>query len=389
MQRFDVAIVGSGPAGAAGALRLAQRGARVALIDERPFPRNKLCGEYLNLGTVRELRSLGLAERLEKQATALHGMRLYAHDEVASFPIEPAAWSIARTVLDAEIRAAALAAGAIPVTGRVRDIDRTADSLTLHLLDREGTEQRIDARYAIGADGMHSAVARRFNLTRPTRNDAFGIGGHHPNMPMGTWIEIYTSPRGYLALNPLDARAANALFVMHKPHLTQAGKSLRDELVRFSHELSDGARVVDDIAFDAQRRAIGPLAHRTVRQACDRVLLAGDAAAFVDPFTGQGIYLALLAARLAAQAIQDALDHPEHERQAWHDYERALASAVRERKLIALMMRTMVRFRIATRRATQALARRPGDFAFLIDAVCAKTTTNPWTLAAAVGAALR
>ena len=83
------------------------------------------------------------------------------------------------------------------------------------------------------------------------------------------------------------------------------------------------------------------------------------------------------------------MDRPESERQAWHDYERGLVSAVRERKLIALMMRAMVRWRIATRRATQALQRRPGDFAFLIDAVCAKTTANPLALAAAVGQALR
>ncbi len=388
MQRFDVAVVGSGPAGAAAALRLSKRGACVALVDERPFPRNKLCGEYLNLGTVRELRALGLAERLEPQTTALHGMHLHAHNAVASFPISPAAWSLPRTVLDAEVRAAALAAGAFPVTGRVRSIDRSDDSMTLHLRNRDGADQTIDARYVVGADGMHSAVARLCKLTRPSRNDAFGIGGHHPTMPLGTWIEIYTSQRGYVALNPLDG-GANVLFVMHRPHLARAGAGLREELVRFSHELTDGARVIDDVRFDAQRGAIGPLAHRTVRPACERVLLAGDAAAFVDPFTGQGIYLALLGARLAAGAIEIALDRPECERQAWHDYERALVSAVRERKLIALMMRAMVRWRIATRRATQALQRRPGDFAFLIDAVCAKTTANPWALAAAVGQALR
>ena len=388
MQRFDVAVVGSGPAGAAAALLLSKRGVSVALVDERPFPRNKLCGEYLNLGTIRELRSLGLAERLEPQTTALHGMHLHAHDGVASFPMTPAAWSLPRTVLDAEVRAAALAAGAHPVTGRVRRIDRSDDSVTLHVRDRDGADRTIDARYAVGADGMHSAVARLCNLTRPSHNDAFGIGGHHPNMPLGTWIEIYTSPRGYLALNPLDG-GANALFVMHRPHLARAGAGLREELVRFSHELTGGARVIDDIRFEAQRGAIGPLAHRTVRPACQRVLLAGDAAAFVDPFTGQGIYLALVGARLAAGAIETALDRPESERQAWHDYERGLVSAVRERKLIALMMRAMVRWRIATRRATQALQRRPGDFAFLIDAVCAKTTANPLALAAAVGQALR
>jgi menaquinone-9 beta-reductase len=389
MQRFDVAVAGSGPAGAAAALRLAREGIHVALVDERPFPRNKLCGEYLNLGTVRELRALGLGLALERQATPLHGMRLFAHGESASFPISPAAWSIARPVLDAQIRDAALDAGARPILGRVRGIDVTSNGVSLHLRDSDGTNQTIQARYVIGADGMHSAVARLTGLTKPSNYAMFGIGGHHPNMPMDSWVEIYTSRHGYLALNPLDDRCANALFVMSREHLTRAGKAMRGELARFSGTLTAGKRVIDDAGFDAGRRAIGPLAHRTSSPVCERVLLAGDAAAFVDPFTGQGIYLALMGARFAAAAVSSALAHPHREREAWHTYARTLSGAVRERKTIALMMRAFVGWNVVTHRATRALRRRPGDFAFLIDAVCAKTSTTPLSLAASVGQALR
>jgi menaquinone-9 beta-reductase len=388
-QRYDVGVIGSGPAGAACALRLARMGASVALVDEREFPREKLCGEYLNLGTIRELRELGLAEELEGAATELHGMRLFVHDEIASFPISPPAWSIARTVLDERLRAAALVAGAQPLHGRLTGIRVGDAGVALHLRDREGASRVIGVRYVVGADGMRSTVARLCRLTKPPANELFAIGGHHPTMSLGKWIEIYISPRGYLALNPLDERAANAVFVMSREHLTRASRALRDELARFSDTLTRGTHVIDNVEFDARRHAIGPLTHRTIRPTHERVLLVGDAAAFIDPFTGQGIYLALTGARLAARAIAGTLEDPDREREAWLEYARALGSAVGERELVASMMRAFLRWRLVTRRAARALRRRPGEFTFLIDAVCAKQKATPLGLAAAVGQVLR
>jgi len=208
-------------------------------------------------------------------------------------------------------------------------------------------------------------------------------------MPMDEWMEIFMSPRGYVAINPLDARTANAIFVMNRDDLARAGRSLGDELEGFSATLTGGKYVTDDARFAAHRRGIGPLAHRTVRPARERVLLVGDAATFLDPFTGHGVYLGLTGARLAARAIARAMARPQCEPDAWREYARDLGAALRERELIALMMRTMVGWTFATRRAARALQRRPQDFAFLIDAVCAKAPSHPLALAAAVGQALR
>ncbi len=81
------------------------------------------------------------------------------------------------------------------------------------------------------------------------------------------------------------------------------------------------------------------------------MLLIGDAVAFVDPFTGQGVYLALAEARFAANAIGDSLHDPRRERDAWREFAYALRGAVGERDLIALMMRAFVHFGPVARRA--------------------------------------
>lgn len=383
-------MVGSGPAGAACALRLARAGVATMLLDHRSFPREKLCGEYLNYGAVAELTELGVAPELASVVSPLRGMRLFAHGERAAFAFTSPAWSIPRAVLDERLRNAALRAGAVPVEGRLRRLTLVTLGVVLHVEDASGERSDIHARYVIGADGMHSAVARLCNLTLPERHAPFAIGGHHDAIPLEGWIEMYTSPRGYLALNPVDAEHANAVVVMDRAQLAHARGRLGDEIVRFSHELSGGARVLQDSRFHGRRSAIGPLDHRTVRPIYDRVLLVGDAANFVDPFTGQGIFLALLGARHAAAAVAKALANPYARRRAWEQYAHTLARSVAERKRIALMMRLLSQGRSIARRAASALRSRPEDFAFLIDAVCARVTSeSPVDLIHAVGRVLR
>ncbi len=246
-------------------MRLARRGARVVLIDSHPFPRAKPCGEYLNLGAIRELYDLGLGDELASKAARLEGMRLFVHDELASFPISPPAWSIARLRLDTTLRTAALAAGAEPALGRLQRLEAHGNGVTLCLSERDGGSLLIDAGYVVGADGMRSTVARLCDLSKPVQNGFFAIVGHHPNMPLNKWIEIYTTSSGYLAFNPLDAQSANVVFVLHRNDLAGSGGTLQSVLRSFSERVTHGRRVVDDAQFHAQRRAIGPLAHRAVR----------------------------------------------------------------------------------------------------------------------------
>lgn len=387
---FDVAIAGAGPAGAACALRLARQGFRVALIDQREFPREKLCGEYINLGAIRELHDLQIAETLRAQAHPLEGMRLYAHGETAAFKLPSEAWSLPRAVLDAHVRDAAIAAGAQPVTGRVRRVHAGTSEIEVEWHDPAGDAHSLRARYLAGADGMHSTIARLCNLTVPVTERRFALGAHYRGVKLDRWIEMYASPREYLALNPLDGESANAVFVLQKDRLSRSREALDRELGAFSHHVSGGRRPIDGAAFADSYQATGPLAHRTAQPATKSILLVGDAAAFVDPFTGQGVFLALAGAREAAAAFAHALGHTHAEHAAWRDYAAAVRERVAERRRIAAMMKLLLGVRFATRRAADAMRKRPDDFTFLIEAVSGNAATrSSLELASAVGKVLR
>jgi menaquinone-9 beta-reductase len=373
LQRFDVAIVGSGPAGAASALRLARAGYAVALIDEQIFPRAKLCGEYLNPGAMRELGDLGMRPELDAHAVALRGMRLFAHDEVAEFCFSSHAWSIPREILDDRIRAAALLAGVQPVHGRVRGLSITDSGVSVCVAVRSGEEVFIQARFVVGADGMRSSVARICKLTVPSREQRFAVGGHYSEVVPENWIEIYDSPGGYLTISPVGSHSSNAVFVMTKDRLARSASRLGEALAEFSNCVSKGRRIIDSATLQGTRLAIGPLSHGTLRPVADKVLLVGDAAAFVDPFTGQGVYLALSSARAAADAIERALRVFGDERPAWFAYEAAQRSLVRERKRLAIIVNMLLKFRVIARWTAATMRRRPYDFLELIDAVSGST----------------
>jgi geranylgeranyl reductase family protein len=373
MQRFDVAIVGSGPAGAASALRLARAGFAVALIDEQRFPRAKLCGEYLNPGAMRELEGLGMRPELDAHAVALHGMRLFAHGEMAEFCFSSHAWSIPRKVLDDRIRAAALRAGVQPVHGRVRGLSIADSGVSVRVAVRSEEEVIIQARFVVGADGMRSSVARICKLTVPSREQRFAIGGHYSEVVPDNWIEIYDSPGGYLTISPVGSRSSNAVFVMSKDRLARNASRLDEALAEFSNGVSKGRRIIDSATLQGTRLAIGPLSHGTLRPVTDKVLLVGDAAAFVDPFTGQGVYLALSSARAAADAIERALRAFGDERAAWFAYEAAQQSLIRERKRLALIVNMLLKFGFIARWTAVTMRSRPYDFNELVDAVCGTT----------------
>jgi menaquinone-9 beta-reductase len=315
----DVIVVGGGPAGSVSAWLLAKHGHRVLLLDKARFPRHKACSEYVNPAGARLLTELGLAADLETlgahrmEAMLIHapgGDRFLADFGVA----EPgsAAIGLSRYRLDALLLNRARNAGVDVREGtHVRDV-LVADGC-VHGVEctSDGVRMTLKAPLTIGADGRHGVVSRALGLNSPLHwPRRTGLVAHYRGVRgLGSWGEMHVAPRrqGYAGLAPLEDGLTNVAFVSSSAAVANRPGSLE----AFFEEGLSGIPAITSRLAGAERvggiRGLGPMAHRARRVMGDGFMLVGDAASFLDPFTGEGIYEAMRGATLLAPIADAAL----------------------------------------------------------------------------------
>ncbi len=301
MTKYDVGIVGAGPAGAWAAYRLARGGALVAIIDDS-HPREKPCGGGLTgraldlvspaveVGTVPAVRIAGATfEHGERRAS----MRL--RDDRAT----PALLVAARRSFDGALVSAAVAAGATHVSSRAKDVERTSDGW--RILTRQG---HVDCRWLLGADGPGSLVRRR--VFRPFARGDLSIATGcfvHGVTSSDVAIAFEDSPAGYLWSFPRPDHLAVGI-------CAQADESTTPELQ--AHARRWIARSLSAVgSLDRYAWPIPSLSQSALAReepAGSRWMLVGDAAGLVDPITREGIYFALRSGDLAAESLLAARD---------------------------------------------------------------------------------
>ncbi|MGE3959042.1 MAG: NAD(P)/FAD-dependent oxidoreductase [Vicinamibacterales bacterium] len=315
-----VIVVGAGPAGSIAARTLALAGVPVTLLERAPaFPRNKPCGGAISM---RALRRFPWLEGPLADIGTHRIARLYLEgpdgDSAVIESDEPAVLMIRRWEFDALLVKQAVAAGATLVSGV--DIVRarqTPSSVTIE--SRDG--RRFDAPVVIAADGVHSIVARRLGLNPGWPAGAVAVDmmeetpvGMLAADPSTLWVSYGYTGEGAASGSPRAAEGYAYIF----PKKDHVNVGIGYVLRHFKGEVA--ARPYDlqrDFIEHLRRRGlvrgtsvrehftpfIIPVGGPLPRPAGGRVLLAGDAGGFVNGFTAEGIYYAMLTGELAGRAV--------------------------------------------------------------------------------------
>ena len=211
--RSDVVVVGAGPSGAVCALELARAGLSVIVLERAVFPRRKVCGEYLNCGTIDQLKSLGLYRELEPKLHPLRSIRLHTAGMSIQLPFRQAAAALERATFDDFLLRAAGHAGVQIITGRMIALRFSASRISGIVYEDVDGRQIIDTNFVIGADGCGSLVARELGVTLPlSASRRYSIGGHFRSAPSDV-LTMNIEKNTYIATNPLSENRMNVMLV--------------------------------------------------------------------------------------------------------------------------------------------------------------------------------
>jgi flavin-dependent dehydrogenase len=300
---LDALIIGGGPAGAVAAIELAGRGRSVVLVEQRRFPRDKVCGECLSSLGISVLQRLGVATSVgHLRPRELRRATLYApNGRSCELDLPQPMWGISRQALDAALLTAARDAGAqIFQPARCEGIHGGTPPCAMVRDLSDNSTQRLQARCIVVADGK-GMVAQRPKLTGD-----LGVKATFENVQVpADAIELFGLRGHYGGLAPIED-GWNAAFSVPAARVAQFGRDL-DALMKtaiaqnvaLARRLSGAARTGPWL--------VSPLPRFGVQATWPQgVVLIGNAAAALEPIGGEGMGLAMRSAEIAAAAVDAA-----------------------------------------------------------------------------------
>ena len=354
MTRFDAEaiVVGGGPAGSVTAALLAERGRRVILLDKARFPRHKACSEYVNPAGARLLSVLGLdgelasvgAHRVEGMLIHAPGGKRFLADFEAAAPGRRAL-GLSRYRLDALLLQYARDAGVeVQERAHVRDLAIDDGRVGGVLATVNDSRETLRAPLVVGADGRHGVVSRVLGLDAPYRwPRRTGLVAHYRGVTgLARWGEMHVGQCSYAGIAPLENGLTNIALVVGRDMAAGREEPLA---VWFEQQLHGFPEVAAKLV-TAERvgtiRGIGPMARRARQVVGDGFLLVGDAANFLDPFTGEGVYEAICGAMLASPVIDAALSAGEVSSRSLAPYRAARRRAFGAKRHVAWLVQAFI-----------------------------------------------
>ena len=318
MNRYDVIIIGAGPAGCASALFLHQQGLQVLVLDRASFPRDKVCGEFVSPAADNILRELGVLESIQQSdPVRLRGVAIssYGKPELCiDYPPCPGrdhpmtSLSLPRFQLDHLLVRKVMERGIEIRQQHAVDDFLFEDNRVTGVQGRDASSRpfKYSASVVVDASGRNGLSLRRLKLIKPHWGPGkIALAAHWENIRFpNDYCYMHVSSPSYTGMAPVGDDSVNVVLVVEDRHVKgQELDTFYQDVVRGNERresLLSGARPRERV------RSIGSLAYDVRSVPCGGLVLAGDTTGFIDPFTGEGIYLSLRSAQLAAGVIQQA-----------------------------------------------------------------------------------
>jgi menaquinone-9 beta-reductase len=342
LRLWDVLVVGAGPAGAMAARETARLGASVLLVDKAHFPRWKVCGCSLNLRSLATLESVGLGDLpVRHGGVALNRFHLAADRWHAVVPL-PGGVTLSRETFDTSLVTEAIGAGVAFLPGAVGRLGAPQRLTRAVILRSDKIEKTVEARIIVAADGLGSRFMAgdrqaAYEVAENSRIGSGVIADSFPPFYCHGAIFMACGNGGYVGLVRLEdgrldiGAALDPIFVRRRGGLGYAAASILEEA---------GFPPVPNLQL-LSWRGTPLLTRRAIHPTAERVLAIGDAAGYIEPFTGEGISWALASGKAVGPLARRAV-------QSWDDtiaarwsmlYHHAIARRQRLCRMVAEVLR--------------------------------------------------
>ena len=365
VKTWDAIVIGAGPAGALSATLLAREGSSVLLVERRAFPRRKVCGGCLNARALASLDRAGLGPRVRALGAApVHTLRLHQRGRSAVLELPPGL-AVSRYALDNALAAAAVEAGCELLTETVAHVvpehGVPAGEPWRHVLLERGGESAVTAlaRSVIVADGLGHRSLRDCPLfeSRGPASSRVGVGGEAGPGIVGVEpgaITMAVARHGYVGAVEVEGGHVNIAAAVDPSFLKEAGGPAG----AVQAMLQEAGVAVNGPLDAIDWQGTPPLTRRLVRPAARAVFVLGDAAGYVEPFTGEGMAWAFAGAEAVVPFVKRAVAAPDPRLE--DEWTRALRSSIGRDQRRCRVLASFLRQPALMTMFMTLLRRRPG-----------------------------